>query len=323
MNALATLMLTGMTLLGVATTAWPQPSFAQSVASVPDISGTWVYPFCCGFVPPLSGPGPVVNKSRAPQPNGADGRPWRGNEMRPLVSNNFRFEGDYTNPILKPAAAQVVKKHGEIESSGVPYPTPRNQCWPEGVPFIFANMGMRMVQQPDKITIFYEYDHQVRRVRMNASHPAHVTPSWYGDSVGRYDGGALVVDTVGVKIGPFSLVDWFGTPYTDALHVVERYRLIEDEETKEAEERTAKEYARMPRRGSAATRLFAEPNYKGKALQLEFTVEDDGVFMARWSAVITYWRSFDEWPEHVCAESPRSTYVVRDSDIPRADKPDF
>jgi hypothetical protein len=110
-----------------------------------------------------------------------------------LVSNVYRFDGDYTNPILKPAAAQVVK-HGEIETSGVPYPTPRNQCWPEGVPFIFANMGMQMLQQPDKITIFYEHDHQVRRVRMNASHPAHVTPSWYGDSVGHYDGDALVID---------------------------------------------------------------------------------------------------------------------------------
>ena len=294
----------------------------QGTASIPDFSGTWVYPFCCGFGPPLSGPGPVVNKSRSPQPRGADGLPWRGDATRPLVSNNSRFAGDYTNPILKPAAAQVVKKHGEIEASGVPYPTPRNQCWPEGVPFVFANMGMQMLQQPEKVTIFYEYDHQVRRVRMNASHPAHVTPSWYGDSVGHYDGDALVIDTVGVKIGPFSLADWFGTPYTEALHVVERYRLIEDEEAKEAEERNAKEYARMAFRGSA-THLVADPNYKGKALQLQFTVEDGGVFTGRWSAIITYWRSFDEWPEHVCAESPRSTYFVRDSDIPRADKPDF
>jgi hypothetical protein len=35
-------------------------------------------------------------------------------------------------------------------------------------------------------------------------HPALVTPSWYGDSVGHYEGDTLVIDTVGVKIGPFA-----------------------------------------------------------------------------------------------------------------------
>jgi hypothetical protein len=95
-----------------------------------------------------------------------------------------------------------------------------------------------------------------------------------------------VIDTVGIKIGPFSLADWFGTPYTEALHVVERYRLIEDEEAKEAEERNAKEHVRIPFRGSA-THLVADPNYKGKALQLQFTVEDERVFTGRWSAIIT------------------------------------
>ena len=74
--------------------ASPQ-QLSPGTASIPVFSGTWVYPFCCGFGPPLSGPGPVVNKSRVPQPNGADGRPWRGNATRPLVSNVYRFDGDY------------------------------------------------------------------------------------------------------------------------------------------------------------------------------------------------------------------------------------
>jgi hypothetical protein len=239
------------------------------------------------------------------------------------VGSRFQYVGDYTNPILKPQAAQVVKRHGEIEASGAPYPTPRNQCWPEGVPFVFANMGMQLLQQPDKITMFYEHDHQVRQVRMYASHPAQVTPTWYGDSVGHYDGDTLVIDTVGIKVGPFSVIDWNGTPYTQALHVVERYRLIEYEAAKEAEARTAKEYIHVPFRGSGATSLAAAPDYKGKALQLQFTVDDEGSFTMPWSAIITYWRSFGEWPEHVCAESPRSTYVTKDSAVPQADKPDF
>src|SRR5271170_3950957 len=44
----------------------------------------------------------------------------------------------------------------------------------------------------------YNYDHQVRRVRMNQPHAAQVLPSWYGDSVGHYEGDTLVIDTVGI-----------------------------------------------------------------------------------------------------------------------------
>jgi hypothetical protein len=61
---------------------------------------------------------------------------------------------------------------------------------------------------------------------MNVAHMAQVTPSWYGDSIGHYEEDTLVIDTVGVRIGPFAMIDMFGTPYTEALHVVERYRLM-------------------------------------------------------------------------------------------------
>jgi hypothetical protein len=130
-----------------------------------------------------------------------------------------------------------VKKHGEISLTGVPYPTPSNQCWSGGVPFVLYNIGMQMLQRPDKITIIYSNDHEVRHVRMNQSHPEHVTPSWYGDSVGRYEGDTLVIDTVGVKIGPFAMLDMYGTPHSPALHVVERYRLLDYATAKQVQER--------------------------------------------------------------------------------------
>jgi hypothetical protein len=326
-----------VSLLILAPAAWVTPAFGQSAApasapassgaqstpSIPDVSGTWVYPFCCGFASPLSGPGPVTNKSRQLPLFDAEGLPLPEDANVPLVSSVEQFVGDYTNPILKPQAADAVKKQGEIELSGVPHPTPRNQCWPEGVPFVFANMGMRLLQQPERLTIFYDHDHQVRYVRMNQPHPAQVTPSWYGDSVGHYEGDTLVIDTVGIKIGPFSMIDWYGTPYTKSLHVVERYRLIDYEAVKAAEERIAKENLHMWLRSSGSTGLTAAPDYKGKGLRLQFTVEDEGVFTMPWSATITYWRSFEEWPEQVCAENLHSTYIVRESAVPRADRPDF
>ena len=174
----------------------------QGAISIPDFSGVWAKPHL-GIEQPLSGPGPVVNKFRVRQIFDIDGRPLPA-ATAPLVSAVLQAVGDYTNPILKPAAAEVVKKRGEMELSGMPFPSARNQCWPEGVPAVFAAIGIQMLQQPEQITILYEYDNQVRRVRMNQPHPTQVTPSWYGDSVGHYEGDTLVIDTVGVKTGPLA-----------------------------------------------------------------------------------------------------------------------
>ena len=49
---------------------------------------------------------------------------------------------------------------------------------------------------------------------MNQPHPVRVAPSWYGDSVGHYEGDTLVIDTVAIKIGPFAMVDMYGTPHS-------------------------------------------------------------------------------------------------------------
>jgi hypothetical protein len=275
----------------------------QSTASVPDFSGIWGHPFLTGGLePPLSGPGPVTNRSRR---NG--------------VSSIYEFVGDYTNPILQPWAAEVVKKHGEISRTGVTYPTPGNQCWPEPLPFIFRNLGMTLLQQPHQITILYSDNHEVRRVRLNQPHPARVTPSWYGDSVGHYEGDTLVIDTVGVKTGPLAMVDVYGTPFTEALHVAERYRLLDYEAAKEAQKRGGIENA-----GVGSTGWAPDPNYKGNGLQLQFTVEDEGVFTMPWSAMITYRRpSVTQWEEIVCAENPHEYYAGKVTAVPTADKPDF
>jgi hypothetical protein len=294
---------------------------SQGAISIPDFSGVWGNPYLYGIEPPLSGPGPVVNKSRRRQVLDVDGRPLPAADS-PLVSDARRLVGDYSNPILKPDAAEVVKKHGELSLAGVGYPSPRNQCWPQGVPFIFTNSAVQLLQQPDKITMLYDEDHEVRRVRMNQPHPAQVTPSWYGDSVGHYEADTLVIDTVGIKIGPFSAIDQYGTPYTHALHVVEHYRLIDHEAAKEAQRRGGTE---NPRGGGAAIAegWAADPDYKGKGLQLQFTVEDAGVFTTAWSATKTYRRVFRDWPESVCAENPHRYNTEKDPAVPTADKPDF
>jgi hypothetical protein len=303
------------------------PAFGQAVgpaagpAAIPDFSGIWSHPSFPGFEPPVSGPGPVVNKSRRPQGADAEGRVLPPTNSI-LVSNPAQLVGDYTNPILKPWAAEIVKKKGEMELGGMVSPTPTIQCWPEPVPYIFNGVAMQMFQQPDKITFIYPNDHQVRWVRMKGPHPAQVTPSWYGDSVGRYEGDTLVIDTVGVRIGPFPMVDFYGTPYTPALHVVERYRLLDYEVGKEGLERDARENRRPPLGADAGS--APDYAYRGKLLQLQFTVEDEGAFTMPWTATITYRRGAEAWREVVCAENMRELAVAgRAAAVPRADKPDF
>jgi len=88
---------------------------------------------------------------------------------------------------------------------------------------------------------------------------------------------------------------------------------------KEGLERDAKENFRL---GPANTFTF-DPNYRGKHLQLQFTVEDDGVFTMPWSATITCGRPLGEWREYVCAENPHEYYAGKDTAVPRAEKPDF
>ncbi len=273
-----------------------------SATSVPDFSGMWVHPYFPGIEPPASGPGPIFNRMR--RANGA--------------GNNQRFVGDYTNPILKPGAAEIVKSHGEISLSGNTYPTPSNRCWPSGEPYIFFQPGMQMLQLPNQIVFLYLRNHEFRHVRMNEPHPARVVPSWYGDSVGHYEGDTLVIDTVGIKADrPIAMVDMYGTPFSSALHVVERYRMVDYDEAQAAVARNLTQNARVPDTAS-------DLSYRGKRLQVVFTVEDEGVFTMPWSGAITYERPGMAWEENVCAENPFDFFAGKnDAFVPTADKADF
>src|SRR5437588_10804533 len=135
----------------ISPTSGPAGSGTRSASSTPDFSGIWAHPYLTGFEPPASGPGPVRNRSR--HPNG--------------VANFQRLVGDYKNPILQPHAAEAVRKHGEISAAGKGYPTPSNQCWPGGVPYVFWDFIVQILQQPDKITMIYRHGNEVRQVRMN------------------------------------------------------------------------------------------------------------------------------------------------------------
>jgi hypothetical protein len=279
---------------------------AQGFGSIPDLSGAWGHNFLL-FEPPSAGPGPVVTKLHTPA----------GSLM-------FNAVGDHTNPILTPAAAEVVKRHADRELGGAAIPNPHNQCWPEPTPFTLnIQFGVKIIQQKDEVVLVY-LTNQVRRVRLNLPHSPHPTATWQGESVGHYEGDTLVVDTIGQKVGPLSMIDRYGTPFSAALHVIERYRLIDGTLARDLQLKHEHNY--FPH-GSPFRNPYGmgdiDPDTMKPGLQVEITVDDPMMFTTPWSGLVTYRPVLGEWPEAICAENTQgsgSLWVVL---VPQADKPDF
>jgi hypothetical protein len=282
---------------------------AETGSGIPGLLGQWGRDMLF-FEPPPAGPGPVVRAERK-----ADGTMAA---QEPCCTIVQRWLGDHTNPILKPEAAAAVKKLGDLSLNGTVTPDAHNTCWPEPPPYAMGlHFGLQILQLGDEITLVYLLHNTVRHVRLNAPHPENLTPSWQGHSVGWYEGDTLVIDTVGIKVAPLSMVDAFGTPHSKALHVVERFRRIDGEAAAEAQRKHGAIYRPTPPYGRGPI----DPDTAKKGLQVEFTVEDEGVFTTPWSGRVTYRRLIGAWPEAMCAENPY--FFGMDAAMPTAHTPDF
>ena len=280
-------------------------------AAVPAISGQWGRDMLF-FEPPASGPGPVVKAQRERNGVPAPEVPCCG-----IVQSWF---GDPNNPILRPEAANAVRRFTELSLQGTVLPDLHSTCRPEPPPYVLAlQYGVLVIQQKDEVKLIYLLNNTVRRVRMNASHPANLTPGWTGDSVGHYEGDTLVVDTVGIRTAPFSTVDAFGTPHGQNLHVVERYRLIDGRVAAKEQSRNGAKFTPAP----AFARGLIDPDTDRPGLQVEFTVEDSTAFTMPWSGRVTYRSVLGVWPEAVCAENPYALYLGQTTSVPVAQFPDF
>lgn len=302
-----------LTVLALAATA---TSVFGQAPSAPQLAGVWNHPSFPWFEPPASGQGPITNLMRWTQSTAnSDG----GHALPPGVAGVSDYDvlvGDYKNPILQPWAADAVKHFGEQSLKGITYDNPSNQCWPFPPPFIFKQAQLALIQKPNEVIMIYNGDH-LRRVRLNANHPSHLIPSWYGDSIGHYEGDTLVIDTVGIKTDrPYPMQDLFGTPYTGKLHMVERYHLRDYDEVKDALERNRKE--NWLYQGDVWS-----GRKNGKFMQADVTVEDAGVFTRPYSGTLTYAPKPDPIGETVCAENPNEYYNNKLSDVPTSRTPDF
>ena len=253
-----------------------------------------------------SGPQPLRNLSR----------------LRNGKANNGRLVGDYHNPILTPAAAAIVKSKGELAIAGKGFPNAQDQCWLTGPPFALA-MQLTFAILPaagGNIAILYDGNMNVRHIRMNGTHPTKLAPSPTGDSVGHWEGDTLDIDTIGVRIGTLTSIDRFGTPQSAAMHVIERYRLIDGAVAKAQIDKFETTEGTV---GGGERVAGYDPDSSLKGLQLEITMEDPSVFVTPLTARVTYRRVISQWQESVCAENPVDHYPGEWVDLPRAERPDF
>jgi hypothetical protein len=166
--------------------------------------------------------------------------PVSNDPAHPFVPNGtgkqptFRI-ADLSNPNLMPWVKERMKKDNDEVLAGKTAFTAQSSCLPTGVPLFMGLGGPYPVifrQTPKEVWMIFTEDNQVRRIYMDVPHSANPKPSWYGESVGHYEGDTLVIDTIGQNTKSF--IDNYRTPHSERLHVVERYRLIEDGKTLEA-----------------------------------------------------------------------------------------
>jgi hypothetical protein len=165
-------------------------------------------------------------------------------------------------PPLKAGAEKFRIVRGPDDIRGRTTLTTGNDCNPLGIPQTYITpYPFQIVQTPKLILIVYEYPNAVRFIPVDGrKHDVDPDPTWMGSSVGSWDGDTLVVDAIGFN----DKTEVHGFMHTDALHVVERFRLLPD--------------------GN---------------LQYEVTVEDPNVWQTPWAIPM---RTFQRRPEENVAE---------------------
>jgi hypothetical protein len=215
------------------------------------------------------------------------GRLFTGGELRPPIVNT-------KDPILKPWAAEEMQAtNDEVLSGKVALPfVSQSRCWPGGVPgqLLFLQ-AMYFLQTPNEVWMIWERDHFVRRIRLTDKHSENVKPSWFGESIGHYEGAdTFVVDTIALSAGKYHYIDSFRTPHTENLHVVERFTISGD----------------------------------GRTLTAIVTVEDPDTFNGRLTLKQTWRKNEAAMAEMVCAEDAGEDHFNQNlHPVPQADKPDF
>jgi len=203
---------------------------------------------------------------------------------------------DAENANLMPWAKEVMRKYNQDVLDGHRAFSSQSRCWPGGTPgqLLFPAEPVFFVQTPKEVWIIWQRQQEVRRIYLNVPHSRDPKPSWFGESVGRYENGELVVDTIGfLDRHEFDFVDNWRTPHTKDMHVVERWKLING----------------------------------GNGLEATVTVDDPGTFNQPWSGTVR-WQKVNRGTmlESICAENNSAFelfFHTEEYPMPEAKTPDF
>jgi hypothetical protein len=288
--------------IAAAAFAWPvfvsQAFVSQALAGdsekvpnfMPDAKTGWITgrpdsetPIGDDFYPPQSGPGPITYDKAHPF---IDNR--RSRQIGKSATNRY---ADLSNPILLPWTREELRQLNKRALSEIQLWTPKERCWPIGVPgwLLYPVRPHRFLQQPNQVVLIWEEDEMYRHVYLTDRHTPNLKPTWFGESIGHYENGdTLVIDTIGLNTR--TRVDSYQTPHSELLHVVERYRLVDN----------------------------------GEAIDAIAWVEDPGAFTMPWTAVQRFRRNTDApLAEEICAENNPDAFNQDIMPIPTADKLDF
>lgn len=150
----------------------------------------------------------------------------------PRIGSRSAGEGGFIfskeEPSMTPWAAAIFKSVKAPHTGGYTGDSDDTtlKCYPPGVPRIYLfNFPMEIFAAPDRVLIVYEFGHFIRQIWTDGRpHPKDPNPSWMGDSVGKWEGDALVVDTIGFNDKTW--IDQVGHPHSDQLHLTERMRRV-------------------------------------------------------------------------------------------------
>jgi hypothetical protein len=182
----------------------PANEAKTAAGAVPDLSGNWGY----------SEKHPAGQTFSISDPNGRKaGTPEDDVPYKPATLAKLKAERPESGP------------NATFENSTDPR---LKYCDPVGVPRIYlVPTRFKIMQTPDVVYIMYEYGPFWRPIALNRGHADDPDPSWWGDSVGKYEGDTLVIDTIGFNDKTW--IDHVGRSHSDELHLVERFRRIDAE----------------------------------------------------------------------------------------------
>ena len=209
----------------------------------------------------------------APAPRTPDGKPdlsaiWHTDAGQRLV-------GEGVEVPMQPWAAAVYKERLDSLARD----KPQVRCLPHGVPdgMLIGSIPFKLIQTPGVLVVLFEECTHYRQIFTDGrTLPIEPSPTWFGYSIGKWEGDTFVVDTAGFN-NDGSWLDNGGHPHTDALHVTERFR---------------------------------RPNFG--TMEMEVTIDDPKAYTKPWKSTTVHFKLLldTEIMEHLCENEKDAAHLV-------------